>query len=129
MAPDTKKQSWWRRRIGGVLTIGSICLLVFLTAGFVVEMFCHFQLQYFVASVVLLPAMLLTRRSWSLLVPCVSLVVSGAQLAPLWFDTSRHHAAGSEHALRILEANVLTRNEDAGREAAYQANAGDADAV
>lgn len=109
---DTRKRPRWRHRIGVWLTIGSIGLLVCLIAGFAIEMFRHFQLQYFAASVVLLLAMLLTRRSWWLLAPCVSLIVSGMHLAPLWFDTSRHHAAGSDHVLRILEANVLTSNED-----------------
>ncbi len=78
------------------------------------ELLCHFQLQYFIASIVMLLLLAVLRRPRAAIVASAALVISGSALMPLWIAPSNNHAqADAEPAetFRILHANVLSSNE------------------
>ncbi len=79
------------------------------------ELLCHFQLQYFIASIVILLLLVTLRRHRAAILAGAALIVSGSALVPLWF-TPPNAGIGPTNGLaagrlRILHANVLSRNE------------------
>ncbi len=78
------------------------------------ELLCHFQLQYFIASIVILLLLAVLRRPRAAILAGAALIVSGSALAPLWFTSPNDGAravAVPAKAFRILHANVLSSNE------------------
>ena len=78
------------------------------------ELLCHFQLQYFITSIVILLWLVTLRRHRAAILAGAALIVSGSALAPWWFaspnDGARAEAEPTK-AFRILHANVLSSNE------------------
>ncbi len=99
--------------------IAPLALLLFSAArsiadSYPFELLCHFQLQYFIASIVLLLLLVTLRRHRPAIVAGAALIVSGSALAPLWFSSPSGSARPDGErtkTLRILHANVLSSNE------------------
>ncbi len=78
------------------------------------ELLCHFQLQYFIASIVVLLWLAVLRRPRAALLASAAMVVSGSALLPLWFappNNGAHPPDKPTKKLRVLHANVLASNE------------------
>ena len=79
------------------------------------ELLCHFQVQYFIASIAILLLLVTLRRRRAVIVAGAALIVSGSALAPLWIASPSNGARtmndSASGRLRILHANVLSSNE------------------
>ncbi len=84
-----------------------------IAGSYPLELLCHFQFQYFIASLVILLLLLTLRRPRAAILAGAALIVSGAALAPLWFTSPNSARADAEptKAFRILHANVLSSNQ------------------
>lgn len=90
--------------------------LRFIIPYYPIELFHHFQFQYFIAAVLSLVILLLLRRWRMVLLACAALIVSSSAVVPLWFGQQDIDLGVTNTQLtstiRILHANVLSRNEN-----------------
>lgn len=101
-----------------LLAVGLAWLLCILTvAGYGgrwfwgLDLMVHFRVQYFWGLLVLI-LVLLTLRKWRVAEACaVCLVINALEIAPLWIH-GRPHPGPEGTSLRLMLANVLTRNLD-----------------
>lgn len=79
-----------------------------------IELFSHFQFQYFLASVVSLLLLAALRRWRIVILACVTFIVSSSAVAPMWFRSQSVDASETitqpRSTIRILHANVLSSN-------------------
>ncbi|MCH8822531.1 MAG: endonuclease/exonuclease/phosphatase family protein [Planctomycetes bacterium] len=81
-----------------------------------IELFHHFQVQYFIASVVILIVLAALRRWRFVIIAIAAVIVSSSAVIPLWFRPhdvdSSTTATQLTSTIRILHANVLSSNAD-----------------
>ncbi len=79
-----------------------------------IELFNHFQFQYFLASMVSLLLLAVLRRWRLVILACVTFIVTGSAVAPMWINSQGVDANETNiqptSTVRILHANVLSSN-------------------
>jgi len=116
-------KSDWKSVGTGLLEVSLILTAVFsLATAFdylhrYLEMFSHFRLQYFVASVLLTLAFVALRWQSYVVVGVATIALNAYLVVPWYLPTERLDAGGSSDPtpVKLLHANVLASNHDATR--------------
>lgn len=104
----------------GAVAVAAVVFLLsslrFVVHFYPIELFHHFQFQYFIAAVLSLVILLLLRRWRMVLLASAALIVSSSAVVPLWFG-QQDIGLGVKptqltSTIRILHANVLSSNEN-----------------
>jgi len=99
---------WFLTLLAGALTIGGL----FARYSFVLELFCHFRMQYAIALLCAMAAFAIARRGCRAATAAVLAAINLMVIVPLYVTRSSDQATedGPQHQLRILSANVLSSN-------------------